>query len=266
MTDALGNRHDLRVRRRGPRDEANRPAGPRDDLHLRRQRQPADARPGRGPPAAALRRWSRSSSTTRAGRVTKTTYPDGSTTQTVYNSIGKQADDRSAWARDDVRLRRIGRLVRTTFPDGTREESTYDAEGRRLTSTDRAGRVTQFDVRRARPRHQDDARRRHVRNHRVRPHRAGHRGDRRARQRHDAYATTTPAGGPSDRRARHVTTLRVRHGRQSDLDEGREQPRHAVRVRREQPADETIYPDGDVRPRPPTTRRAGRSPSAIRPA
>ena len=33
-------------------------------------------------------------------------------------------------------------MTKTTFPDGTSESSTYDAEGRRLTSTDRAGRVT----------------------------------------------------------------------------------------------------------------------------
>ena len=38
----------------------------------------------------------------------------------------------------------MGRLTRTVYPDGTHEETTYDAEGRRLTSKDRAGRVTSF--------------------------------------------------------------------------------------------------------------------------
>ena len=76
-------------------------------------------------------------------RLVQTTQPDGSTTRTEYNALGKQARTIDAlghattYEYDDA-----GRLTATTYPDGTSESSTYDAEGRRLTSTDRAGRVT----------------------------------------------------------------------------------------------------------------------------
>ena len=39
----------------------------------------------------------------------------------------------------------MGQLTKTTFPDGTSESLTYDAESRRLSATDRAGRVTLFE-------------------------------------------------------------------------------------------------------------------------
>lgn len=79
-------------------------------------------------------------------RVVKTTYPDGSTTQTAYNSIGKQSETtdqpgrKTTYAYDDM-----GRLTRTTFPDQTTESTTYDKEGRRIESTDRAGHVTKYE-------------------------------------------------------------------------------------------------------------------------
>jgi RHS repeat-associated protein len=38
----------------------------------------------------------------------------------------------------------MGRLTQTAYPDGTTESSTYDAEGDRVTSTDRAGRITTY--------------------------------------------------------------------------------------------------------------------------
>ncbi|HZS44651.1 MAG TPA: DUF6531 domain-containing protein, partial [Blastocatellia bacterium] len=78
-------------------------------------------------------------------RQTKTIYPDNSTSQVVYNSIGQKAatidqlGHQTSFAYDDA-----GRLTTTTYPDSTTESSTYDVEGRRLTSTDRAGRVTSF--------------------------------------------------------------------------------------------------------------------------
>jgi RHS repeat-associated protein len=79
-------------------------------------------------------------------RLTKTIYPDNSTTQTVYNSIGKQAETIDQLGRRTAYLYdAIGRLVRTTYPDDSREEFTYDAEGRRLTATDRGGRLTRFE-------------------------------------------------------------------------------------------------------------------------
>jgi RHS repeat-associated protein len=78
-------------------------------------------------------------------RVVKVTYPDNSTTETVYNSIGKESarvdrlGRRTTYDYDDM-----GRLVRTTYPDTTTEETTYDAEGRVTKSVDRAGQATLF--------------------------------------------------------------------------------------------------------------------------
>ncbi len=78
-------------------------------------------------------------------RVTKTTYPDGSTTQTQYNSIGKQSvtidqlNRQTSYAYDT-----LGRLTTTTYPDNTTESTTYDANNNRLTSTDRAGNTTTY--------------------------------------------------------------------------------------------------------------------------
>jgi RHS repeat-associated protein len=78
-------------------------------------------------------------------RLVKTTFPDGSTSQTVYNSIGKQNTTTDQGGRQtSYQYDDLGRLTKTTYPDGTSESSTYDAEGRRLTSTDRGGRVTTY--------------------------------------------------------------------------------------------------------------------------
>jgi len=81
----------------------------------------------------------------RLNRLVRTTHPDGSTSRTEYNAIGKQARTLDALGRETrYEYDDAGRLTRTTYPDGAGESSTYDAEGRRLTSTDRAGRVTGF--------------------------------------------------------------------------------------------------------------------------
>ena len=78
-------------------------------------------------------------------RLIKTTYPDGSTTQTQYNSIGKQSvtidqlGRQTSYAYDT-----LGRLTTTTYPDNTAESTTYDANNNRLTSTDRAGNTTTY--------------------------------------------------------------------------------------------------------------------------
>ena len=81
----------------------------------------------------------------RNNRLTKTTHPDGSTTQTIYNEIGKQAETVDPLGRvTKYDYDAQGRLVQTTYPDGKTETSTYDAEGRRLASTDRAGRETNY--------------------------------------------------------------------------------------------------------------------------
>lgn len=63
-------------------------------------------------------------------RLTKTTFPDGTFTRTVYNSIGKQAESydqlgrKTSYEYDDQ-----GRLSKTTYPDLTFEQFTYDLEG-----------------------------------------------------------------------------------------------------------------------------------------
>jgi RHS repeat-associated protein len=79
-------------------------------------------------------------------RLTKTTYADGTFTQTEYNTIGQQAatvdqaGNRIEFTYDD-----LGRQIKTTYADGKFEESTFDAEGRRLTSKDRSGKVTSYE-------------------------------------------------------------------------------------------------------------------------
>lgn len=81
----------------------------------------------------------------RLNRLVRTTHPDGSTSRTEYNAIGKQARTLDAMGREtSFEYDDAGRLTRTIYPDGATESSAYDAEGRRLTSTDRAGRVTGF--------------------------------------------------------------------------------------------------------------------------
>jgi len=78
-------------------------------------------------------------------RVVKVIYPDNSTTETAYNSIGKQSEtvDRlghhTRYDYDEM-----GRLLVTTYPDATTEETTYDAEGHATKSIDRAARATLF--------------------------------------------------------------------------------------------------------------------------
>ena len=78
-------------------------------------------------------------------RVTKTTYPDGSTTQVQYNSIGKQSatidqlNRTTSYAYDAD-----GNLTTTTYPDTTTASTSYDANNNRLTSTDRAGNITTY--------------------------------------------------------------------------------------------------------------------------
>ena len=74
-----------------------------------------------------------------------TTYPDGSTTGTQYNSLGQRTmvtdelGHHTSFTYDIA-----GRLVATIYPDGMNETTTYDAEGHQLISTDRGGRVTNY--------------------------------------------------------------------------------------------------------------------------
>jgi RHS repeat-associated protein/uncharacterized repeat protein (TIGR01451 family) len=79
------------------------------------------------------------------GRLAKTTNPDGTFTQTVYNSLGKTSDTFDALNRKThYDYDANGRLTKTTYPDSTFETITYDANDRRLTSTDRAGHTTSY--------------------------------------------------------------------------------------------------------------------------
>ena len=78
--------------------------------------------------------------------LTRTTLPDGATTRTTYNTIGKQSSTFDQLSRETrYTYDDLGRLIQTDFPDGRSEKSEYDAEGRRTKSIDRAGRATVFD-------------------------------------------------------------------------------------------------------------------------
>jgi choice-of-anchor A domain-containing protein/RHS repeat-associated protein len=76
-------------------------------------------------------------------RLTKTTYPDGTYTETVYDLAGntdKERDRVGVWT--DYEYDAYGRLVQTDYADGTSEIRTYTAEGLLETITDRSGYVT----------------------------------------------------------------------------------------------------------------------------
>jgi RHS repeat-associated protein len=76
-------------------------------------------------------------------RVTKTIFPDGSYTETVYDLAGntdKERDRFGHWT--DYTYDAYGRLTHTDYPDGTTEVRTYTDEGLLETVTDRSGYVT----------------------------------------------------------------------------------------------------------------------------
>jgi RHS repeat-associated protein len=79
------------------------------------------------------------------GRLLKITHPDGSTTKTTYNDIGKPVATVDQLGRQTTNeYDFMGRLVKTTYPDASAQTIAYDAEGRRVSTTDRANRVTRF--------------------------------------------------------------------------------------------------------------------------
>lgn len=81
----------------------------------------------------------------KSGQQIKVTYPDGSTTETVYNSTGqKSATLDKLGRRTTYDYDEMGQLIRTTFPDGKKTEISYDAEGRRTKTVDSAGRSTVY--------------------------------------------------------------------------------------------------------------------------
>src|SRR5215467_8059792 len=79
------------------------------------------------------------------GHLTQTTHPDGTTTQTSYNQIGKQGRTVDELGRQTLyQYDSTGRLTSLTSPDGTTQSWSYDADGRRITASDQAGRVTMY--------------------------------------------------------------------------------------------------------------------------
>jgi RHS repeat-associated protein len=76
----------------------------------------------------------------------KVTYPDGSSEESVYNSIGKLSSSKDRLGRSTgFEYDSLGRLILTTHPDGKTEQTEYDAEGRVTKSIDRAGRATSYE-------------------------------------------------------------------------------------------------------------------------
>ncbi|HXN52696.1 MAG TPA: RHS repeat-associated core domain-containing protein [Candidatus Acidoferrum sp.] len=78
-------------------------------------------------------------------RVVKITSPDGSTSQTSYNPIGKKASTTDGLGRvTTFQYDASGQLIQTNYPDGTRELTNYDANGRRIQFTSRSNATTSF--------------------------------------------------------------------------------------------------------------------------
>ena len=62
------------------------------------------------------------------GRLTRTIDPDGTSTRTVYDEIGRQKETFDKLGRKTTYdYDEMGRLTKTTHADTTSEESTYDA-------------------------------------------------------------------------------------------------------------------------------------------
>jgi RHS repeat-associated protein len=72
------------------------------------------------------------------GRLLKTTNPDNSTTQTVYNSLGQQVTTFDALGRQTTyQYDSDGHVTLTTYPDNTTESTQYDHNGNRTVFYDR---------------------------------------------------------------------------------------------------------------------------------
>ncbi|HLK47666.1 MAG TPA: RHS repeat-associated core domain-containing protein [Bryobacteraceae bacterium] len=78
-------------------------------------------------------------------RVIGTTWPDSSTTQTTFNTLGQQTGTTDELGRQTTySYDPDGRLLSTTYPDGTSTTNTYDAVGNRIAFTDRSGATTTY--------------------------------------------------------------------------------------------------------------------------
>ena len=78
-------------------------------------------------------------------RLTVTSYPDGSYTETEYDLVGnayRERDRFGNWTQTDYDL--YGRVELITYPDGSTESNTYTDEGNLLTSTNRLGHITRY--------------------------------------------------------------------------------------------------------------------------
>ena len=112
--------------------EGDRRARPRDDLHLRRQRQPADRDAARARPTAVRRPRPRPSTYDDLNRLIKTTHPDGSTTQhrIQRHRQAERTIDGPVGPAHDLRVRPTGPARQDHLPGRhVTETSTYDAEG-----------------------------------------------------------------------------------------------------------------------------------------
>ena len=81
-------------------------------------------------------------------RLVKTTYPDNTTTSTIYDELGKAVGQVDQKGRDTGTLYdNLGRPATVNYPDQTTQITQYDADGRPVTVTDRGGRntVTNYD-------------------------------------------------------------------------------------------------------------------------
>ena len=79
------------------------------------------------------------------GRLLKTTYPDNSTSQTAYNTLGQQATTTDALGRQtSYQYDPDGHINLTTYPDNTTEQSTYDKNGNRTRFIDRTSVLTTY--------------------------------------------------------------------------------------------------------------------------
>jgi RHS repeat-associated protein len=79
------------------------------------------------------------------GKLLKTTYPDNSTTQTVYNILGQQVTTIDALSRQTTyQYDADGRVTLTTYPDNTTESAAYDRNGNRTRLIDRTNVTTTY--------------------------------------------------------------------------------------------------------------------------
>lgn len=79
------------------------------------------------------------------GRRIKVIYPDGSSTQTVYDGLGRVIDSVDQFGgHTTTQYDVLGNVSQTNYPDGTLIQATYDAESHKVSTTDQAGRVTHF--------------------------------------------------------------------------------------------------------------------------